>query len=176
MAFPNAAKPATAETVNGLRDDRLGGAIERADKPEIENAQPSPGAENSFAHRIPEDEPNAARRGHRRALIAYLKAKCPPRAGSGRDNYYHYDIVVDGRLVVCDSHDPECDLARALLAEGITGAVALHDAVTGKPRVVINIEKAAKLTVEESRTRGPRFGKWKPGTFVEWLTRSKEDA
>ena len=173
MRTSNAAKPATAETVNGLRDDRLGGAIERANKPDIETRQVSPGAGDRQSTK---DRRNGAVRGHRRALIGYLKAKCPPRAGSGRDNYYHYDIVVDGRLVVCDSHDPECDLARALLAEGIAGAVALHDAVTGKPRVVINIEKAAKLTVEESRTRGPRFSKWKPGTFVEWLTREREGA
>ena len=96
MAFPNAAKPATAETVNGLRDDRLGGAIERANKPDIETAQVSPGAGD---RQSPEDRRNGAVRGHRPALIGYLKAKCPPRAGSGRENYYHYDIVVDGWVI-----------------------------------------------------------------------------
>ena len=173
MRAPNAARPPSAVAESEPHFDRLGGTVERANKPDIETAQVSPGAGD---RQSPEDRRNGAVRGHRPALIGYLKAKCPPRAGSGRDNYYHYDIVVDGRLVVRDSHDPECDLARALLAQGITGTIALHDAVTGKPRVVINIEKAAKLTVEESRTRGPRFSKWKPGTFVEWLTRSKEDA
>jgi hypothetical protein len=36
------------------------------------------------------------------------------------------------------------------------------DANTGKPRTVIDIERAAKVTVEENERRGPRFVKWKP--------------
>ena len=45
--------------------------------------------------------------------------------------------------------DPECDLARALLARGITGELTMVDANTGKPRTVIDIERAAMLTVRE---------------------------
>jgi hypothetical protein len=35
------------------------------------------------------------------------------------------------------------------------------DAHTGKPRTVIDIERAAKMTVEENRRFGPRFVKWR---------------
>ena len=67
-----------------------------------------------------------------------------------------------GETIVRDSRVPECDLARALKAKGFTGRVTLLDADTSNPRMEINIEKAAKLTVEESATRGLRFTKWKP--------------
>jgi hypothetical protein len=60
------------------------------------------------------------------------------------------------------SRDPEHDLARALLARGLKDKVTMLDANTGKPRTVIDIERAAKLTVEENRRFGPRFVKWKP--------------
>ena len=45
--------------------------------------------------------------------------------------------------------DPECDAARALLALGITGKLTTLDGKTGKPRIMIDIEKAAFLTTEE---------------------------
>jgi hypothetical protein len=60
----------------------------------------------------------------------------------------------DGELIVVDSRDPEHDLARALLARGLTGKVTMLDAQTGKPRTVVDIAKAAELCVsEESRDR-----------------------
>ena len=45
---------------------------------------------------------------------------------------------------------------RALLSRGIRGKVTLHDGNTGKPRTLINIEKAAKLTVSEESRDGLR--------------------
>ena len=36
------------------------------------------------------------------------------------------------------------------------------DSHKDKPRTIIDIERAAKLTVEENRRFGPRFVKWKP--------------
>ena len=46
------------------------------------------------------------------------------------------------------------DLARALLARGHTGKVTMLDGATGKPRTIIDIEKAAKVrTVETPRFR-----------------------
>jgi hypothetical protein len=61
-----------------------------------------------------------------------------------------------------NSRDPECDAARALLAQGVTGKLTLCDGKTDIPRTIIDIEMAAKLTVREDRSRGPRFVKWKP--------------
>ena len=51
------------------------------------------------------------------------------------------------------SRDPECDVARALLARGITGKLTMVDANTGKQRTIIDIERAAKLTVKEGALR-----------------------
>jgi hypothetical protein len=55
-------------------------------------------------------------------------------------------------LLVAGSRDPELDAARALLALGIDGTLTMLDGKTGKPRSIVNIEKAATLTVEEVRT------------------------
>jgi hypothetical protein len=51
------------------------------------------------------------------------------------------------------SRDPECDVARALLARRITGKLTMVEANTGKPRTIIDIERAAKLTVKEGALR-----------------------
>jgi hypothetical protein len=69
-----------------------------------------------------------------------------------------WQVEFDGESVVVGSRDPECDLARALLARGITGTITILDGNTGKPRTFVNIEKAARLTVEEG-PNGPRFVK-----------------
>src|SRR6476659_3035361 len=73
-------------------------------------------------------------------LIATVTAKRPPE-GNYRESWYLYDIEFEGELVVRDSKDPECDLARALQARGVTGTLTLVDSNTGKPRISINIKK-----------------------------------
>jgi hypothetical protein len=93
--------------------------------------------------------------------IAYLIAKRPEKQGSARQDYYLYDVVYDGETLVTASRCPECDLARALKAKGISGKVTLLDAVTSTPRLLINIEGAARLTVEENDKQF-RFVKWRP--------------
>jgi hypothetical protein len=71
-------------------------------------------------------------------------------------------VEYDGEIVVVGSRNLECDLARVLLAKGITGKVTMLDASTGVPRTTVDIERAAKVTVEENSRFGPRFVKWKP--------------
>jgi hypothetical protein len=61
-------------------------------------------------------------------------------------------VLVDGKLLVKNPRDPECDAARALLARGYTGKLTLCDGKTGIPRTIIDIERAAKLSAEEGRT------------------------
>jgi hypothetical protein len=73
---------------------------------------------------------------------------------------YVYSVVCDGKLLVERSRDPECDAARALLAKGISGTLTLCDGKTGMPRTIIDIEKAARLTVEETGN-APRFRKYR---------------
>ena len=65
-----------------------------------------------------------------------------------------------GSLLIEGSRDPECDAARALLEKGFTGKPTMLDGKTGKPRTIINIEKAAFLTTEEG-PKGPRFVKYR---------------
>jgi hypothetical protein len=61
-----------------------------------------------------------------------------------------YSVTFDGETVVKGSRDPETDLARALVARGITGMVMVLDADTGEHRTTVNIEKAAKLRTVEA--------------------------
>ena len=60
-----------------------------------------------------------------------------------------------------DSRDPECDLARVLLAKDSIGEVTMLDAKTGKPRTVIDIAKAAELCVSEESRDGLRIRKYR---------------
>jgi hypothetical protein len=69
-----------------------------------------------------------------------------------------YSVRFDNELVVRGSREPEFDLACVLLARGITGSITLKDGSTGKSRTIINIERAAPLSVEEG-PNGPRFVK-----------------
>jgi hypothetical protein len=86
----------------------------------------------------------------------------PADEGSGRDNYYLYDVAYHGETIVSGSRIPEFDACRALLARGLTGTLVLADAVTGKNRLSLDIERGAKLTVREDQNRAPRLAKWKP--------------
>ena len=87
-----------------------------------------------------------------------LKAKLFARKKPSDRHYYAYDIEFDGDLIVQNSRDPEHDLARALLARGLTGKVIIFDSVTGKPRTIVNIEDAGKWCVGSNLDRY----KWKP--------------
>ena len=102
---------------------------------------------------------------------ASLTAKRSPE-GKHREGWYLCDVEFDGQIVVTNSKNAECDLARVLLARGIKGMVTVFDAITGKPRTIVN-EKAAKLAVLETRRHGPRFVKWKPNPFA---ASTEEDA
>ena len=50
-----------------------------------------------------------------------------------------------------------------MMAKGITGTLTLLDGKTGRPRVTLDLEGAAKLTVREDRRKGPLFVK-----YVAW--------
>jgi hypothetical protein len=71
-------------------------------------------------------------------------------------------VVFDGKLLVDRSRDPECDAARALLAQGFTGKLTLCYGKTGMPRTIIDIEKAARLRVSEESRDGVRFRRVNP--------------
>jgi hypothetical protein len=97
----------------------------------------------------------------------------PLKKKNGREVY---SVIFRGKLLVERSGDPECDAARALLAQGIIGKLHLSDAggfsVKKKlepwgvlyiyaprppmPRTIIDIEKAARLRTVETGN-APRF-------------------
>jgi len=79
-----------------------------------------------------------------------LKARLHPRWTKAG---YRYSVIFRGKLLVARSTDPECDAARALLARGITGKLTMLDGKTGRPRTVIDIERAAQLCVKEGPLR-----------------------
>jgi hypothetical protein len=88
-----------------------------------------------------------------------LKARLHPHWVGSRDGY-RYSVLFDGKLLVERSRDPECDAARALLAKGITGTLTMLDGKTGKPRTIIDIEKAAKLSTVERQRDGLRLERY----------------
>ena len=53
-----------------------------------------------------------------------LKAYLHPKRKPNDRHWYAYDVVFDGEIIVTDSRDPEHDLARALLARGMTAPLA----------------------------------------------------
>jgi len=87
-----------------------------------------------------------------------------------------YSVVFQGKLLVERSRDPECDAARALLGQNITGELHLSDAGgfsvekkseprgvhyiytsrPPRPRTIVDIERAAQLRTVETGN-GPRF-------------------
>jgi len=85
-----------------------------------------------------------------------MKARLHPIWVGGRDGY-RYSVLFNGKLLVERSRDPECDVARALLAQGITGKLTICDGNTGRPWTIIDIEKAAKRCTGERRRDGLRF-------------------
>ena len=109
----------------------------------------------------PTEDASGAVRSTIVALNALLIAKKPSKGGSKRNNYYHYDVVFDGEVIVRDAWEPCCEASRVLRNRGITGSITFLDSETLKPRLTIpDIERGAGLTVKEA----PRlsFAKWQP--------------
>ena len=67
---------------------------------------------------------------------------------------YRYDALLGNEVIVRRSRDPEYDAARVLHARGLRGRFRTVDFRTGKPRMILDIEKAAKLRTVE-RDDGP---------------------
>jgi hypothetical protein len=84
-----------------------------------------------------------------------LTARLHPKWVGGRDGY-RYSVICRGELIVDRSRDPECDAARALLAKGFTGKLVMCDGTTGRPRMIVDVEKAAQRTCTEG-PHGARF-------------------
>ena len=95
-------------------------------------------------------DPSGAVAGEYTTLECHLIVRRTPPFPKRR-HVYVYDVVFDGEIIVTGSPDPDFDLARVLLARGITGKVRLGN------RTIIDIETAAKLRTAEFADRRSRF-------------------
>jgi hypothetical protein len=98
-------------------------------------------------------------------------AKLFARKRPNHRHCYAYDIEFDGELIVTDSRDPERDVARALLARGLAGHVTLLDAVTDRPRTIVNVERAAPWSIGSNLERY----RWKPTKSSDSSSPTAED-
>jgi hypothetical protein len=74
-----------------------------------------------------------------------------------------FEARLNGRLI-CTSSQPLLDGARVLLAEGLDPAspIAMRHEGASYDALRSTVGTAAKLTVRETETEGPRFVRWKP--------------
>ena len=86
-------------------------------------------------------------------LVATLH---PPKRADGVRYSGKWSVSFRGELIVENSADPECDCARALLARGFSGSVAMLDETTLRPRSFVDIRKAALHRTVEDRSY-PKF-------------------
>ena len=71
-------------------------------------------------------------------------------------------MLLGGEVIVRRSRDPEHDAARVLHARGLRGRFRTIDFRTGKPRMILDIEKAAKLRTVERDTGGLTVVPYRP--------------
>lgn len=67
-----------------------------------------------------------------------------------------YDVTYEGRVIVTNATEPCLAACRALREMGITGKLEMWDDILPYVRLTADIDKAAKLTVEEG-DRLPRL-------------------
>jgi hypothetical protein len=74
-----------------------------------------------------------------------------------------YWVEYDGLPLIARTKSPEHDACRALVAKGHTGLMETRDGIRSYPLLIINdIEKAARLTVSENASHGPRVVSFRP--------------
>ena len=74
----------------------------------------------------------------------------------------HYRVHYQGAVLIDDAWNPEFEACRALLARGITGRLEVWRPGGTFPGSILDIAKAARLTVEESATVSARIVSWAP--------------
>ena len=83
------------------------------------------------------------------AIDVQLRAKWIENVG------YRYYLILAGETIVSRSRDPEHDAARVLHGRGLGGKFRTIDFNTGRPRMILDIGKAARLRVVERDDGGP---------------------
>jgi hypothetical protein len=73
-----------------------------------------------------------------------------------------YRVFHEGHVLIENTHNPEYEACRALLAKGITGWLETYRKGTPYPAITLDIETGAKKTIIENATEGPRLASWRP--------------
>jgi hypothetical protein len=71
-------------------------------------------------------------------------------------------VTHNGVTLIESTKNPEFDSARALLALGIVGQLEVWRCDASFPAMRLDIENAARLTVEEGDREGLPFVRWRP--------------
>ena len=75
----------------------------------------------------------------------------------------YYRVHYEGAPLIDETWNPEFEACRVLLARGITGRLEVWRVGRDHPDMLVrDIAKAAKWTVVENESHGPRFVRWKP--------------
>lgn len=77
-----------------------------------------------------------------------------------------YRILHAGGVLIERTWNPEHDSARALRELGLAGKIEMWRPGKAHPDAILDIEKAARLTIEEGERRGPRVVAWRPPPSV----------
>ena len=75
---------------------------------------------------------------------------------------YRHDVLLGGEVIIRRSRDPEYDAARVLHARGLGGRFRTIDVRTGRPRMILDIAKAAKLATIERNDSAPIVVPYRP--------------
>jgi len=78
------------------------------------------------------------------------------------DSGHRYRVIHNGVTLIESTKNPEFDAARALLAKGITGRLEIWRQGASDRAILLDIRRAAELTVEDGDKAGPRFTRWQP--------------
>ena len=78
-----------------------------------------------------------------------------------------YQVTYAGDVLIESSCNPEFDACRALLAQSITGKLAVWRRGAAAPCMTLDIERGARLTISETDKEGPRLVRWRPFVAVD---------
>lgn len=73
-----------------------------------------------------------------------------------------YRVHHAGEVLIPACRVPLLDASRALLARGLSGRVVMYSKDSDEPRLAINIQEGALLSIAEGIATGPRFARWTP--------------
>jgi hypothetical protein len=73
-----------------------------------------------------------------------------------------YQVWHGDSILIENTTNPEYEACRALLSKGITGRLETWRKDKPYPCMILDIEKAAGLTIQETDKHGPRLVSWRP--------------